>query len=117
MSDGMRDRWTPWSSFPVSRGGNIPAPPGPGVYEICNASTRERVSFGCTRDVAAALQSIVEPTGLRKWLSFRRGPRFVLREVEYRVWPTSTFAEAKDVLSLIRDRREAMLRRFASIRA
>lgn len=114
----MSDRWTAWASFPdIRRGGDIQAPAGPGVYEICNASTRERVAFGCARNVPVALRDILQPRGLRKWLLFRRGPRYAIGEVEFRVWPTATFADAKGVVGLIRDRREAMLRRFAAIRA
>ena len=111
----MTGRWTTWSTFPLGRRSDeIEASSGPGVYEICNTSTREQVALGCTRNVAAALGAVLNPTGLRKWLSFRRGPRFAVGEVEYRVWPTSTFAEAKAVIDLIQNRRGAVLRRFTA---
>jgi hypothetical protein len=113
----MRDRWTAWTSFPQLSQGGIEASDGPGVYEVCNAATRERLAFGCTRNVEAALGDILEPSGLRKWLSFRRGPRYTPGEAEFRVWPTASFNEAKAVVSLIRDRRGAMLRRFSAVRA
>ena len=49
----MSDRWTGWKSFPDDYYGEyIQAPMGPGLYEVCRASTREQVAFGCTRNVA-----------------------------------------------------------------
>jgi hypothetical protein len=113
----MSDRWTSWASFPHDDRHAIQAPAGPGVYEICNIATREQMAFGCTRNVAAALRDTLQPTGLRKWLSFRRGPRYAPGEVEYRVWPTATLADAQGVIGLIRGRREAVLRRFTAARA
>jgi hypothetical protein len=113
----MTDRWTAWSTFRHGRrDAAVEAWSGPGVYEICNTATREQVAFGCTRNVAEALGAVLNPTGLRKWLSLRRGPRFALNEVEYRVWPTASFAEAKAVIGLVRDRRIAVLRRFTAAR-
>ncbi len=51
----MADRWTGWKSFPDDFYGEyIQAPIGPGLYEVCRASTREPVSFGCSRNVAEA---------------------------------------------------------------
>jgi hypothetical protein len=86
------------------------------VYEICNTATREQVAFGYARNVTEALRDILEPRGLRKWLSFRRGPRFAIGEVEYRFWPTATFADAKGLIGVIRGQRGAVLRRFTSAR-
>ncbi len=108
-------RWTAWKTLPA-RADAIRAEAGPGVYEICNATTREQLAFGCARNVAAALRSIIEPRGLRKWLLLRRGPRFNVADAEFRFWPTANFAEAKAVIDLIRDRRGALIRRFTAAR-
>ena len=76
----MTDRWTGWKSFPDDYHGEyIQAPMGPGLYEVCRASTREQIAFGCTRNVANSLCDCLKPRGLRKWLSFRRG-----RELRHR---------------------------------
>lgn len=113
----MSDRWTAWASVPVvDRHEYSLVPMGPGVYEVCNAATREQIAYGCARDVAQALRNIVKPRGIRKWLWFRRGQRYAAAELEYRVWATATLSDAKAVIALIRNRREAMLRRFTTAR-
>jgi hypothetical protein len=113
----MRDRWTAWTPIPVlDRHEYIQTSMGPGVYEVCNAATRERIAYGCARDVAKALRDIVKPRGLKRWLRLRRGQRYAAAELEYRVWATATLADAKAVVALIHNRREAMLRRFTAAR-
>ena len=111
----MSDRWTTWKSFPDDFYGEfIQAPLGPGLYEVCRSSTREQVAFGCTRNVADALGDLLRPRGLRTWLFFRRGRRYETGELEYRTWPTATLADAKNVLSLIRDRHESVMRKYTA---
>lgn len=113
----MSDRWTAWTLLPViDRREYSLVPMGPGVYEICHAGTRERVAYGCARDIGAALRDFVEPRGLRKWLGLRRSRRYAPGELEYRVWATATLAEAKAAIAVIRNRREAMMRRFTAAR-
>jgi hypothetical protein len=113
----MSDRWTAWTSLPaIDRGEYLQIPMGPGVYEVCHAGTRERVAYGCARDIGEALRNLVKPGGLRKWLWLRRDRRYAAGELEYRVWATATLADAKAVVALIRNRREAMLRRFTAAR-
>ena len=113
----MSERWTAWTSFPNSlQRDDIRAETGPGVYEVCNISTREQVAFGCAHNIAQALGDILEPRGLRKWLLFRRGPRFATSQVEYRFWPTATFADAKSLIGVFRGRRGSVLRRFTAAR-
>ena len=66
----MADRWTGWKSFPDDYHGEyIQAPMGPGLFEVCRASTRAPVAFGCTRNVADSLGDVLKPRGLRKWQS------------------------------------------------
>ena len=111
----MADRWTPWKSFPDDYYGEyIQAPMGPGLYEVCRASTREPVAFGCTRNVADSLCDILKPRGLRKWLSFRRARSYETGELEYRTWPTSTLADARVAIGLIRERHGAVMRKYGS---
>jgi hypothetical protein len=113
----MSDRWSSWTSFPYSlQRDDILAHDGPGVYEVCNTSSREQVAFGCTRNIAEALGDVLQPKGLRKWLLFRHGPRFAISEVEYRFWPTATFADAKSLIGVFRGQRGSVLRRFTAAR-
>jgi hypothetical protein len=114
----MADRWTGWKSFPDDFYGEyIQAPIGPGLYEVCRASTREPVAFGCSRNVADSLRDALKPRGLRCWLSFRRKRSLDAGELEYRTWATSTLGDAKTVISLIRERHMAVMRKYASARA
>jgi predicted Fe-S protein YdhL (DUF1289 family) len=111
----MSDRWTNWKSFPDDFYGEfIQAPLGPGLYEVCRSSTREQVAFGCTRNVAEALGDLLRPRGLKSWLFFKRGRRYETGELEYRTWPTATLTDAKNVLGLIRERHEAVMRKYAA---
>ena len=113
----MADRWTGWKSFPDDYHGEyIQAPMGPGLYEVCRSSTREQIAFGCTRNVAESLCDLLKPRGLRKWLSFRRGPRYDTGELEYRTWQTATLADARAAITMIRERQEAVIRKYSSAR-
>jgi hypothetical protein len=113
----MADRWTAWKSFPDDYHGEyIQAPTGPGLYEVCRASTREQIAFGCTRSVAESLADLLKPRGLRRWLSFRRGPYYDTGELEYRTWPTKSLSDAKATANFIRERHEAVMRKYTSAR-
>jgi hypothetical protein len=59
----------------------------------------------------------LKPRGLRKWLSLRRGRSYDTGELEYRTWPTASLADAKVAISLIRERHEAVMRKYTSARA
>ena len=108
----MKVRWTGWKSFPDDYHGEyVEASMGPGLYEVCRSSTREQIAFGCTRNVAGALCALLRPTGLRKWLSFRRGRSYDTGELEYRTWPTATLAEARATLNLIHEQHDRVMRR------
>lgn len=111
----MNDRWTTWKSFPDDFYGEfIQAPLGPGLYEVCRSSTREQVAFGCTRNVADSLGNLLRPRGLKSWLFLRRGRRYETGELEYRTWPTASLADAKIALGMIRERHEAVMRKYAA---
>jgi hypothetical protein len=114
----MTDRWTGWKSFPDDYHGEyIQAPMGPGLFEVCRASTREPIAFGCTRNVADSLGDVLKPRGLRQWLSFRGKRSYDTGELEYRTWPTATVADARVVMATIRERHQAVMRKYASARA
>lgn len=116
----MIDRWTEWKPFPDPYYGEyIAAPLGPGVYEVCDASTREQIAFGCTYNVAEALAAILKAGKAKKRSFFRRNRQRELRSaLEYRTWATDSLADARVVIDQILGQREAVWRRFsAAIRA
>ena len=69
------------------------------------------------RNVADSLSDVLKPRGLRKWLSFRRQRSYDTGELEYRTWPTATVSDARRVVGLIRDRHQAVMRKYSSARA
>ena len=112
----MIGRWTDWKPFPDAYyGEHIQAPIGPGVYEVCHASTREQVAFGCTHNVAEALSNVVKPGRFRGRSLFRLFgySRYLSSELEYRTWATASLADAKVAVSQLLGQRQAVLRRFS----
>jgi hypothetical protein len=110
----MPIRWTEWRTYPdAHRGELIEAPVGPGLYEVCDASTREQIAFGCTPNVARTLSDVLmrgnTKLSLFRWIWHRPDGT----TLEYRIWPTATVADAKVAVSQILDQRVAMMRRFA----
>ena len=72
----MIARWSEWKSFPDAYHGEyIQAPIGPGVYEVCQTETRERVAFGCSHNVAETLTGVLRPGRLERGWFFRRARR------------------------------------------
>lgn len=112
----MADRWTQWKPFPDPLHGEyIAAPLGPGVYEVCDASTREQVAFGCTYNVAEALAAVLKPGRVKKRSFFRRvRERYRTSELEYRTWATGSLSDARVVVDQILGQREAVWRRFST---
>jgi hypothetical protein len=112
----MVDRWTEWKPFPDPfHGQYIAAPIGPGVYEVCDASTREQIAFGCTYNVAEALTAVLKPVKARKRSFFRRWrTRDLNSQLEYRTWATDSLSDAKVVVDQILGQREAVWRRFST---
>lgn len=114
----MSEHWSAWRSFPDDYFGEyIQASMGPGLFEVCRSATREQVAFGCSRNVVESLCDVLKPRGLRKWLSLRRQSHYETGELEYRTWSTATLADARATASLIRDRQQAMMRKYAPARA
>ena len=111
----MSTRWTEWKSYPDAYHGElIQAPVGPGVYEVCDASTREQVAFGSSPNVASKLSEVLM-RGKPQKLAFLRWSRAKQGRcsLEYRAWRTPTLADARIAVSQILDQRGAVLRRFA----
>jgi hypothetical protein len=111
----MPAQWTNWKSFPDAFHGDcIEAPAGPGVYEVCDASTREQVAFGSTRNVAQTLSRVLKAqrSGRLSFFRLLRRKRFGDR-LEYRAWPTASVADARIAVGQILGQREALMRRFA----
>jgi len=114
----MIARWTEWKSFPDAYHGEyIQAPIGPGLYEVCQAATREQVAFGYSQNVAEALTELLKPGKVEKWSLFRRSRRrYATGELEYRTWGVASIADAKVAVDQILGQRDAVWRRFSSVR-
>ncbi len=110
----MIARWSEWKTFPDAYHGEyIQAPIGPGVYEVCQTETRERVAFGCSHNVAETLTGVLKPGRLdRRWF-FRRARRYATGELEYRTWSLATLTDAKVAVEQIVGQRDAVWRRFS----
>jgi hypothetical protein len=115
----MSDRWTAWKSFPDDYFGDyIQAPISPGVYEICRASDREQLAFGCTKNVAQSLSAFLKPGKVRRrFLFLRSRSRYSTGELEYRFWPTASLGDAKVALESIREQRQMVWRRMSAAAA
>jgi hypothetical protein len=111
----MSARWTEWKSYPDAYHGElVHAPVGPGVYEVCDASTREQVAFGSASNVARTLSAVLMRGKKKRFSMFRWGRAKQDRgALEYRAWPTASLADAKIAVGQILDQRGAMVRRFA----
>ena len=111
----MSARWTEWKTYPDAFHGElIQAPVGPGVYEVCDASTREQIAFGPTANVAGKLSDVLLRSRPRRLsLLWWRRPRQERETLEYRTWPTPTLADARVAVAQILDQRTAVVRRFA----
>lgn len=111
----MIGRWTEWKSYPDAYYGEyIQAPIGPGVYEVCKSSTRKPVAFGYAKNVAEALADLLKPGKLKRRSLFgRASKRYASGELEYRIWPAATLADAKVAVERIMGQREALVRRFS----
>src|SRR5262245_30035514 len=110
----MAARWTEWKSYPDAYHGElIQAPVGPGVYEVCDAVTREQVAFGPATNIARTLSAVLV-RGKVSWLSYMlfSPPKQNRGTLEYRAWPTATLADARVAANQILNQREAIIRRL-----
>jgi hypothetical protein len=111
----MNDRWTEWKPFPDPYHGEyIAAPLGPGVYEVCDASTRDQVAFGCTQKLADSLAGVLKSGKARKKSFFSRRQPLRSGALEYRTWAPGSLADAKVAVDQILGQRQAVFRRFSA---
>lgn len=106
----MIANWTQWKSYPrATRGENIEAPVGPGLYEVRHAASGALFAFDAADNLAQALARIAAPPkSLASW--FGKGAPAQLPELEYRTFPTSTRATARIAAARMIDRREIYMR-------
>jgi hypothetical protein len=106
----MIANWTDWKSYPrASRGENIEAPIGPGIFEVRVAQTGALFSFDAADNLAQALAKIsAPPKSFISW--FGRRDAAMLPELEYRTFSTTTRANARVAMERMIDRRETYLR-------
>ena len=106
----MIANWTEWKRYPrASRGENIEAPIGPGIFEVRHAMTGALFAFDAADNLAEALAKIsAPPKSFISW--FGRRDSAMLPELEYRTFSTTTRANARIAAARMIDRRETYLR-------
>ncbi len=101
--------WSAWQAFPDPRsGGILTAPFGPGVYELRNRKTDERVLFGMAKNVASRMSSLLPcplGTGTRNNMKKRTYVCKHLGYIEYRSKPCADGAAAAVEEGLLRENR------------
>ncbi len=105
----MIPSWTEWKRYPkASRGENIEAPIGPGIYEVRYSSSGALFSFGAVDNLANALSVLqVESKSLTSWFA-KRDPS-TLPDLDYRTCATATKADAKTAADRMIGRRETYM--------
>lgn len=95
-----RNKWSRWRPFPDPRiGGYLSAPFGPGVYELRNRNTSERILFGQGGNTAFRMSSLLpKPHGMGE-RSNKHKRKYVwdhLHHIEYRSKACADTNEARD---------------------
>lgn len=100
--------WGEWKRFPsITRGENIEAPIGPGLFEVRYAQSGQLFAFDAVDNVALALAQLPSRAGkLSSWFSRKEEP---MPELEYRTCATLTKADAKNAAERMLGRRETYM--------
>jgi hypothetical protein len=109
----MTVSWTDWRTFPdVHSGLSLDAPAGPGVFEVRHVATGDQVAFAVSADVAASLETLIQPqaSGLRSIFARRRIIRRPI-DLEYRVCATASLKEARAEEDRLNGLRRAYMQR------
>ena len=107
----MIGKWSRWRKFPdPGMGKMLVAPFGPGVYEVRNRDTLQRVLFGRSKNVAKRMSSLLPRAyygaGGRNNESKKRYVFDHLSVVEYRTLACSDEEMAKQEEKVLKARRE-----------
>ena len=102
--------WSEWKSYPDPRKGEVlVAPLGPGVYQVRNRVTRQKVLFGIGGKCAKRMRSLLPAplgSGTRNNAAKREYMLRNLADLDYRCLTCETREEAAEVERAIPDRRE-----------
>jgi hypothetical protein len=91
--------WGRWKRFPdANNGDTVEAPIGPGIYEVRHTLSGRVVAFGSASNIARALSTLKVNSGISSSVM-----NFILRkplvprrvDLEYRICPAASHAEAK----------------------
>ncbi|HEX5508020.1 MAG TPA: hypothetical protein VFX37_05905 [Pseudolabrys sp.] len=107
--------WSNWKRFPTTQSGDaIDAPAGPGVYEVRHMMTGRLIAFGHAANAARAIAELNADGGRRSWMKFFRAsiaPLPRLSDLEYRICPAASRAEAKTAARRLMGLRQTAWRR------
>jgi hypothetical protein len=102
--------WSEWKRFPdATRGDDLQAPIGPGIFEVRHISSGALFAFGATDQVAQALSQIaLKPRSIAS-LFVKRDP-LPLKDLEYRTCAAATKIDAKLAAERMIGRRDTYMR-------
>ena len=109
----MTVSWTTWKTFPdVHSGLSLDAVAGPGVFEVRHIATGEQVAFAVSANVAASLETLIQPqqSGLRSIFARKRIVHRPI-DLEYRVCATASVKEARSEEDRLNGLRRAYIQR------
>ena len=109
----MTVAWTDWRTFPdVYSGLTLDAPAGPGVFEVRHIATGEQVAFAVSANVAASLETLIQPpaSGLRSIFARKRIVHRPI-DLEYRVCATASVKDARSEEDRLNNLRRAYIQR------
>jgi hypothetical protein len=104
----MLPTWTGWKHFPHEP---IEAAAGPGVYEVRHSMTGRVLAFGHTSDVAAALAEFRRYGAVGPFARLFARPAPRVADLEFRICPAPSRAEAKIVANRLMGMRQTVWRR------
>lgn len=101
--------WSEWRPFPDPRAeGILVAPIGPGVYEVRNRQTDERVLVGESKNAAARMTSLLPPPLGQGTRDNEDKRDYILKHLPSLEYRTRTFTTKAEAQRCERELRETM---------
>ena len=107
----MLQTWSGWKHFPDGANGPLAAPAVPGVYEVRHSMTGRVVAFGHAGDMAQAIEELRLHGAVGPLARLFPRPLPRIADLEYRICPAASRAEAKTVANRLMGMRQTVWRR------